>query len=1228
MENKETLAQFLAKLNILYNNLLEFYNKFGEAMNSNAESVTTYQLTDAGNIEEMKIPSIGYYTTTVRALQQQIESLIYANDNEIALQYQDGSVKRFNMQQMSSLVQTLESVSNMSFPVPTDFRTKTNWFFESFLNPLLVVSVNVSTLLAGTDIQKFSVRRVIAMPSDSAQTAYFDESIKGRADLDYYQLLTSLSNGGIQYHIDDNIVDMPTAVNRYRGSFTVVNIVQQDVVDANGTNAQMIYQLDKLEYIDIANGTASSITLAVGDTLVTKDDTEYSVVSVNKSNTTVTLEKKFGIGYINLGTDQLRVRPAAYRVPELQVSVGYNERQVIFISPISAKLDLATDKWSKGFAIYTNELNVTLSDGTTLDMTTYYKNFVSDFGMMFMSYAKERQVPSTIAITPTAPTMAAANFSVININNHLKEDKSVLELKAKISAKEKLENELGEINKVINSLKAKLNEASTINDIEKMKIKKDIDQKVITKNSLLSQLSTTIQEITLSLKSNSTFKSGAKYRVRGFWDIPAPKESEHGTQSVVQFKIMYRYLSKKGNATNVNQLKFTGTTGAEKYGFFSNWNEQVTKLRRKTYDTTKGVFVWADESVQDPDVVNINQVDIPINKGEAVEIRIRSISEAGFPANPAESEWSESVTIPFPDDIEAVEEDSMLADRMFLDAAVVKFQQELNAKGLDIHLLNSLYTGDKYYAHPLSEISSGYYTPEGKIKDSFMVIKELTDRLDALEKSIQNDYGDMRVIITDPLGNATEVKNGSTLNLFAGYYKDNIINSNNVLQHGDVVTKSYVISIENTSATTLELASRVIGGIEERAPFDDDPLNDGAYLPTYPAWIGGDTDYTRNRVYDKVPLVMTSASDSIIGDFKQRSPQQSGQVCGQFIYGRFRDYGLANTLYFDDQLYFPTTGFYSQVAYTGYLNGQTPYDKTYLYVGKQLDPNNLLTYTPSNGYMYFPYMPTANSSLTDIYGAANASVWAGSYDPLSGAPDPNGLISEFCIHVDHPALLENPASPTSFENLCMPAIPDTNSNGQSYSRLAHALHFNITVDEKTDVYGAKYYQQCKYRKPVAYDTVVAPLKQHYNYPIKNGFSVEDEFLIGKYTCGAYLFLGPTTYDDIVVDGNHPKYAKKDVRYKPENALNIPIIFQFRCSDALGYIGGWRKTGDLQNVKYTKKIGLDIYQRDMTKKSIALFGDIFSFDVEVSCQYSKTTNIVTPITVPAGSLTQITYSSTN
>jgi hypothetical protein len=77
-----------------------------------------------------------------------------------------------------------------------------------------------------------------------------------------------------------------------------------------------------------------------------------------------------------------------------------------------------------------------------------------------------------------------------------------------------------------------------------------------------------------------------------------------------------------------------------------------------------------------------------------------------------------------------------------------------------------------------------------------------------------------------------------------------------------------------------------------------------------------------------------------------------------------------------------------------------------------------------------------------------------------------------------------------------------------------------------------------------------------------------------------------------------------LEFGADSAIKIPLIFQFRASDALGYVGGWRSANPagLKNVKYSKKIGIDIYS----------LNSVFSFDVTVKTQYEKETAVVTPV----------------
>ena len=78
-------------------------------------------------------------------------------------------------------------------------------------------------------------------------------------------------------------------------------------------------------------------------------------------------------------------------------------------------------------------------------------------------------------------------------------------------------------------------------------------------------------------------------------------------------------------------------------------------------------------------------------------------------------------------------------------------------------------------------------------------------------------------------------------------------------------------------------------------------------------------------------------------------------------------------------------------------------------------------------------------------------------------------------------------------------------------------------------------------------------------------------------------------------------AKKTVEFGQENAITVPLVFQMRAQDKLGYVGGWRAAGNLKNITYKKKLGIDVQVKNE---------ELFSFDVLVSGSYTKT-SLVSP-----------------
>ena len=1180
-----SLQDLLARLAIDIENMNSFLFSLNNMLESTSDSVDITQTKNDGSQYVINVPSFGYLKGKINDLNENFNTLINTNDNVIGIKSSNGDVRKFELQNISSIINDLEDVENSTFNIPTDFRIKNNWFFESFLNPLLFVSINISAVMS-SDISRFAVKRIVVNSINDDDLEYFDNNYKGINNLTLASTIADLESNGIDYIEDDNIVDLPVGINRYKGNFDVIRILQEDVVDTTTATPTTItrrrYKLSSLIYTDVLTGSVGSKFLAVGDRLITNDDSEYEITSVNVTDSEVVLSNVFGVEPITIGAKILKIKPSVYVAPELQINVGFNEREIIFTKPISTKQNVTTDGYSNGFGLYTNELTISLGDESESTLENYYNNFVSDFGLILLNSAKEKTIPAILAATPDAPIMSADNFQVTQVDSHIKEAENIIELKGKIKEKEDAVSKKKEIDRQITSLKAEISTTAKTK-AEKQRIQKSITKNTESRKVLQDRISTLVKDITLTVSTTPQFVTLSTYKVTGFWEIPAPKVTTYGKQEVVQFIYRFRYLSKKGTAPNATQSEFVESNGTKKFAVFSPWTERKTKHRSKVLNEETGLYEWSTETVSSADEVNSNQLSISIRKGEIVEIQIKSLSEAGWPNNAAESEWSDSIQVEFPPAIENQEEGFVLARKAFIEDARIQFEDELNAKGLDLHLDSQFTTGERFFAHVTTDVSSGFFTTEGNVIDLYEKLKDIQANIESLQQAISVSKGVIKVSIISPDGNATEVTNGQTINLFAGYYRDLIKDTTGgtvVYNEGRVITSQYVMSIQNTSATPLELISLLLGGIDEVAPTSDSATNP-------------DQDYHVNRRYDIPSYGITEITTVPMASIKQPPSNQSAQVKSQFVYSRYKDYGLSNPLYNADIVNGPSINGINGYTYSAYsFNGKA--------VGTET--------VPYNGGNYLPFEPGTT-------GTTEANTWNGTTDG-TGLPNGAGTISEFCIHIDHPEISSlgnnwNWTNATDGVDLFRPEFTFPN---QQYYKFAQGLHFETSENEITNVFGVNFLNQANRNTPIAVPGSNNTARSDNNYPIKLGFIPNDEYLIGKYTCGAYLYPFPLNYQTVSVDGNHPQLSYKEVNVGGENAINIPVLFQFRCSDKLGNVGGYRTNESLTNINYSKKVGIDIYVKDSVP---------FSFDLKVSCGYKKVTSLDSPI-IPASGLINIRF----
>jgi hypothetical protein len=177
----------------------------------------------------------------------------------------------------------------------------------------------------------------------------------------------------------------------------------------------------------------------------------------------------------------------------------------------------------------------------------------------------------------------------------------------------------------------------------------------------------------------------------------------------------------------------------------------------KVYDTEQGIYVWKNESTADGTKININQIDIPIRNGEKVEIKVRSISEAGYPYNPVKSEWSPSVIISFPENLTSDDSVTTILETVKNDMTAVVLQQTLSAAGVYTHLAdsNSTYkhtSKNISYTDSVTDASGNTTLTEMSLQDKIEALTRVKEEItDAVTKELKK-FADQIIILKKLLG--------------------------------------------------------------------------------------------------------------------------------------------------------------------------------------------------------------------------------------------------------------------------------------------------------------------------------------------------------------------------------------------------------------------------------------------------------------------------------------------
>src|SRR6266403_416569 len=717
----------------LQNNSLTVIASLNQAISSTENNIQVQIVDENQQVHTVNLPSLGYIKSELERLNQNLRTLSSVDQRGATIQPARNEYSKIIKVDLNREPNSLGELSNIS-----NILTEKNWFFDALLNPLLIIRIDLSGKVENNVRKVLSRRYIIDFELNSngdfttrGQQAIdlFNKNFKNRTNVTIIELETWIGNtpGVVANSVgnyDEQEFTLDANELQFEGFFTILGIFDDKV------NRKEWYLLDTLDYYEIKTRTKK--TLQLNDELIINtafSTTRYRIIEINKdaSEIRVRFERVEGEEPIPVAI----VGGMKYYSPiiinkKVDISIGFNEYNVLFVKPINTENYLIARNWSPGTAYYTNDLILQSDSGigdNGKSMTEFYINQVKDFGEILKDLVN-RYIPRHLGLKPTVPTLDINNFRIRQINKHATDTPELEKNRKQHSQANSLRSNLDELNKTLTEKRKELFGKTFKNQKDKQNLDTQITKITQDIQSKTELLSSTVSEILAANQSNNAVDP--IFAVEGFWQIPLPIENgKTRPQEIVKFHLEYKKASKSGQESENGVFKVTNSDGTITNAVFSPWKPIISTLRDRSFNVTTQSYVWEQEDLSNIDSPNINSIQIPISPNEQIEIRVKSISEVGIDNAPIESDWSNSIVLTFPDELlTGRKPEDLIIKNAELESVRNRIMTELNGKTLDQHLGDFTVVENKYFPHFADNIA---------IRDASGRIINLTDKIRQIE---------------------------------------------------------------------------------------------------------------------------------------------------------------------------------------------------------------------------------------------------------------------------------------------------------------------------------------------------------------------------------------------------------------------------------------------------------------------------------------------------------------
>lgn len=637
----------------------------------NNEMFTTFDFENTdGTYGNYQLPTYTNIMNQVESVKNSIETL---NKGTGTVTLNDGTRRQVKLSSVATAPSRITSIAN-----PSTFSVDSNWFFENLMFPGATVSVDLTGAVEDS-ADRCRIKRVILDSNDSNASAVWENNILPN-DYTYQQLISLLSLNNVSFYEDEQDAEFPLVTNSFYGEFQITS--DPEVIDG-----YVWYTLDTVNYATVTNegiNTGKNNILSTGDVLL-YNNTLFTVTDIDTNSKQVRISQTSGVETPGINSIMYFYEDP-FRSKTLNIRFGAHEYDIIYFKAIQEDFNLLANEWSVPMKFATDSLSYEADNSTPF--SNFYAANVVDWGANMIAEAKEQLTKAYYGVTPNAPTLYSNDFRVVQINTQINAALDNADIKQTTADIESTKSEISTLKSTIAAQKTDLQSITDVTEYDSLQ--KQIKTNTVQLSSLQTQYSSLVAYLQNLIKDNGAVNTDPKYHVRGFFAIPELKyldEAKTKVEDIIGFDIAYRYIKEDETGVALNTYSYTGNEGEGTLtGTFSDWNFMQSVLKERKFNNETGLYEWASENIADGSEININQIDIAISKGEKLEFKVRSISEAGYPENCLKSSWSNSAIIEFPSTLSTKNELASLIEDSNDEALDVAIENKINSLGLDTHI--------------------------------------------------------------------------------------------------------------------------------------------------------------------------------------------------------------------------------------------------------------------------------------------------------------------------------------------------------------------------------------------------------------------------------------------------------------------------------------------------------------------------------------------------------------